>query len=79
MNVLSIESKIVFLFIDCNVFTVANGTKSTNDIGHGTRVTVICSEGYSLSGPPIVTCSHGVWLDNIPTCHKGNSIVFSMV
>ena len=51
--------------------TVANGRISTNETTHGARVTLTCNEGYTLSGRPTITCSHGTWSDETPTCHAG--------
>ena len=56
----------------CPALTIEHGRVSiTGDIADGKSVTVACVEGYQLEGSDTITCTGGIFNNDVPTCKKG--------
>ena len=55
---------------------VRYGLVRFHTLRHGDRARYKCNPGFELRGDTYLTCLHGKWTGNVPTCLPGNAARF---
>ena len=55
----------------------SNGERLGNNFNHGSQITFVCMEGFTLTGNSTTVCQEGNWSHALPNC-KGN-FIFSFI
>ena len=56
---------------DCLTLNIENGSTNTTTSSHDSIVHVECKMGYVLFGEKEIRCTRGLWIPDVPSCHKG--------